>query len=81
MYLDNLQLDEIFVLSEMKSLASITGTQSRMDLINIIISNAKVVNVVSNSYGHIPNELFFTKAEQLLVDWSKLPQRKHQPRR
>ncbi|WP_252736969.1 DUF932 domain-containing protein, partial [Zobellia galactanivorans] len=68
MYLNNLQQDEIFVPSEMKSLACITGIQSRRGLENVIVSNGKVVNVVSNSYGHIPNELFFRKAEQLLVD-------------
>lgn len=68
MYLNNLQQDEIFVPSEMKSLESITGIQSRRGLENVIVSNGKVVNVVSNSYGHIPNELFFGKAEQLLVD-------------
>lgn len=59
MYLNNLQQDEIFVPSEMKPLESITGIQSRKGLENVIVSNGKVVNVVSNSYGHIPNELFF----------------------
>jgi hypothetical protein len=68
MYLKNLQQDEIFVSSEMKSLASITGMESRKGLENAIISNGKIVNVVSKSYGHIPNELFFKKAEQLLID-------------
>ena len=68
MYLNRLQQDEIFVSSEMKSLQSITSMESRRGLENAIISNGKIVNVVSNSYGHIPNELFFKKAEQLLKD-------------
>ncbi len=68
MYLSNLQQDEIFVFSEMKLLKNLTGIQSRRGLENVIISNDKIVNVVSNSYGHIPNELFFKKAEQMLVD-------------
>ena len=68
MYLPNLQQDEIFVSNEMKSLASITGMESRKGLENAIISNGKIVNVVSNRYGHIPNELFFKKAEELLID-------------
>ncbi len=68
MYLQKLQQDDIFVPNEMTSLASITGMESRKGLENAIISNGKIVNVVSNSYGHIPNELFFKKAEQLLVD-------------
>tara|TARA_R110002073_G_scaffold47392_1_gene128556 strand:- start:676 stop:1512 length:837 start_codon:yes stop_codon:yes gene_type:complete len=68
MYLSNLQQDEIFVSSEMKSLKSLTQMESRRGLENAIISNGKTVNVVSNSYGHIPNQLFFKKAEQMLLD-------------
>ncbi len=68
MYLKNLQQDEIFVISEMKSLKNLTGIPSRRGLENVIISNGKIVNVVSNSYGHIPNELFFKKAEKMLLD-------------
>lgn len=70
MYLHNLQQDEIFVSNEMKLLLSITGMESRKGLENAIISNGKIVNVVSNRYGHIPNELFFKKAEALLIDAS-----------
>ncbi len=68
MYLNNLQQDEIFVFSEIKSLKNLTGIQSRRGLENAIISNGNIVNVVSNSYGHIPNELFFKKAEKMLID-------------
>ena len=68
MYLNNLQQDEIFVFSEIKSLKNLTRMESRRGLENAIISNGKIVNVVSNSYGHIPNELFFKKAEKMLVD-------------
>jgi hypothetical protein len=68
MYLSNLQQDEIFVPSEIKSLRSLTEMESRRGLENVIISNGKIVNVVSNSYGHVPNELFFKKAEEMLTD-------------
>jgi hypothetical protein len=68
MYLNKLQQDEVFVFSEMKSLKNLTGIESRRGLENVIISNDKIVNVVSNSYGHIPNELFFKKAEKMLID-------------
>ncbi len=68
MYLQNLQQDEIFVPSEMKSLKSLTQMKSRRGLENAIISNGKIVNVVSNSYGHILNQLFFRKAEKMLTD-------------
>lgn len=52
----------------MKSLRSITQMESRRGLENAIISNGKIVNVVSNSYGHIPNQSFFKKAEEMLTD-------------
>ncbi len=68
MYLNKLQQDEIFMFSEMKSLKSLTQIESRRGLENVIISNGKIVNVVSNSYGHIPNQLFFKKAEKMLID-------------
>ena len=68
MYLSNLQQDEIFVFSEMRTLKSLTLMESRRGLENVIISNGTIVNVVSNSYGHIPNELFFKKAEKILMD-------------
>ncbi|CDF80283.1 conserved hypothetical protein (DUF932) [Formosa agariphila KMM 3901] len=68
MYLKNLQQDDIFVPSEMTALESLIQMPSRRGLENVIISNGKVVNVVSNSYGHIPNELFFKKAETMLED-------------
>ena len=68
MYLNNLQQDNIFVTSAMKPLQELTGMPSRRGLENAIISNGKIVNVVSNSYGHIPNDVFFNKAEQLIMD-------------
>ena len=52
----------------MKSLRTLTQMESRRGLENVIISNGKIVNVVSNSYGHIPNQLFFKKAEEMLSD-------------
>src|SRR5690606_29940208 len=68
MYLDNLQQDYIFVPSRMEAMEALTGIPPRRGMERAIISNGRIVNVVSKSYGHIPNELFFTKAEQLLVD-------------
>ena len=43
MYLQNLQQDEIFVPSEMKSLETLTQMESRRGLENAIISNGKIV--------------------------------------
>lgn len=68
MYLENLQQDEVFVSSEMKSLSEITGIRTRRGFENAIISNGKIVNVVSKSYGHIPNQIFFQRVEEMLID-------------
>ena len=68
MYLNNLQQDEVFVPTELKPLRELTSMEPRRGLENAIISNGKIVNIVSKSYGHIPNELFFKKAEQMLID-------------
>ncbi|SFW76388.1 protein of unknown function [Sinomicrobium oceani] len=68
MYLDKLQQDEVFVPSEVKPLRELTEMEPRKGLENVIVSNGKIVNIVSKSYGHIPNELFFAKAEQMLID-------------
>lgn len=68
MYLNKLQQDNIFVASEIKSLTEAAGMPTRRGLENIIISNGKIVNVVSNSYGHIPNERFFKEAEKMMID-------------
>ncbi len=68
MYLDKLKQDNIYVTSQMKSFSELTGMPTRKGLENIIVSNGKIVNVVSKSYGHIPNERFFREAEKMMVD-------------
>ncbi|WP_083852489.1 DUF932 domain-containing protein [Galbibacter marinus] len=68
MYLDKLQQDEVFVASAVRPLRELTQMEPRKGLENVIVSNGKIVNIVSKSYGHIPNELFFAKAEQMLID-------------
>jgi hypothetical protein len=66
MYLSNLRQDDLFVSSELRSLNEVTGLPTRKGLENVLISNGKIVNVVSSRYGHIPNEIFFKEAiEQL----------------
>jgi len=68
MYLEKLVKDEVFVKSQIKSLKELTNLETRKGMDNAVISNGKIVNVVSNSYGHVPNEVFFKKAEQMLID-------------
>ena len=66
MYLSNLQQDQLFVTSELKPLSSLCELPTRKGLENAIISNGKIVNVVSSRYGHIPNEVFFKKALSMI---------------
>ncbi|RZK18785.1 MAG: DUF932 domain-containing protein, partial [Flavobacterium sp.] len=41
---------------------------TRRGLQNVIISNGEIVNVVSDSYGHLPNENFFIEVERKLIE-------------
>jgi hypothetical protein len=41
---------------------------SRKGMEQAVISNGKLVNVVSNSYGHLPNEKFFLVVEEKLIE-------------
>lgn len=66
MYLEKLIKDEIYTKTEVRNLAGLTGMPTRRGLERVITSNGKIVNVVSNSYGHLPNQIFFKKAEEMM---------------
>lgn len=63
-----LQNDNVFVDSEIKSLSELTGMPVRKRLGQAVISEGQIVNVVSNSYGHLPNEHFFSAVEESLIN-------------
>lgn len=63
-----LQNDNVFVKSKIVSLSSLTQMPSRKGLENAVISEGQVVNVVSKSYGHLPNENFFAEVEVKLTE-------------
>lgn len=63
-----LQNDNIFITSEVKPLASITGLPTRKGLEKAVIASVTLVNVVSKSYAHLPNENFFLHAEEALIN-------------
>lgn len=67
MYLNRLQQDEVFVPAQLRSLEELTGMPNRKGLEQAIVSNGKIVNMVSKRYGHVPNELFFGKAEERVI--------------
>ena len=64
----SLQDDDVYVPNRLVSLSTLTNTPVRKGLENAIISNGQIVNVVSDSYGHLPNSGFFHKVEIQLVD-------------
>lgn len=63
-----LQQDNVFVNSEIKSLKELTGIPVRQRFANAVISEGQIVNLVSASYGHLPNEVFFTAVEEALIN-------------
>lgn len=66
--LANSRQDNVLVDSSIVPLESLTGIASRRGLENAIICENQIVNVVSNSYGHLPNEKFFLGVEEKLID-------------
>lgn len=63
-----LQNDDVFVISSVKSMAELTQHPCRQGLEKAIISNGEIVNVVSKGYGHLPNERFFMEVEEKLME-------------
>lgn len=63
-----LQTDDIFPTNEVRPLNLITGMPCRKGLEHAIISGGQIVNVVSNSYGHLPNDKFFAEVETQLIN-------------
>lgn len=63
-----LQQDNVFVNSTIVNLSHLTNMPVRKGLEKAVISENEIVNVVSNSYGHLPNEKFFLEVEQKLIE-------------
>lgn len=63
-----LQNDNIFVKSALLPISNVTSTPTRSGLDSVIISEGRIVNIVSKSYGHLPNEDFFYKVEEMLIN-------------
>lgn len=64
----HLQHDNVFPTCEIVSLSSLTGRETRRGLENVIISDGQLVNVVSKSYAHLPNDTIFREAERKLLE-------------
>jgi hypothetical protein len=63
-----MQQDNVLVKSEIKNFAELVGMPTRVGMEQVVISEGQIVNVVSNSYGHLPNENFFLVVEEKLIN-------------
>jgi Domain of unknown function (DUF932) len=66
--LNALRNDDIFVSNEVRNFKEVAGINSRKGLDRVILSNGEIVNVVSKSYAHLPNEIFFGQVENMLLE-------------
>lgn len=63
-----LQRDNIYFENSMCSLSEISNLPTRKGLQNAILSNGQIVNVVSKSYYHLPNEIFFETIDRKIQE-------------
>lgn len=60
--------DDVFGKNQVISLSALTNMPVRKGLENAIVCEGQVVNVVSSSYGHLPNQKYFPEVEMKLID-------------
>lgn len=63
-----LQNDNIFVKNSIEDISKFCLIPARQGLDKVILSENKIVNIVSKNYGHLPNQDFFYKIEQMLIN-------------
>ena len=63
-----MRCDNIYIPNEMRPASEVFNVPLRSGWDNCIVSNSKVVNIVSKSYGHLPNQEFFGKIQQKLKE-------------
>jgi hypothetical protein len=63
-----LQNDNVIVTNEVRQFADVANMPVRKGFEQVIISEGQIVNVVSSSYGHLPNENFFLEVEHRLIE-------------
>ena len=64
----DLQNDNVYPSVEIQHTQLLTGLSPRRGLEHCIVSNNKLVNVVSKNYSLLPNENFFTEVETRLIN-------------
>lgn len=63
-----MQNDDVFVSNEIINFSETANMPTRKGMDNLVVSNGKIVNVVSEQYGHLPNEKFFLVVEEKLIE-------------
>jgi len=63
---NGLRQDNIYLPNEVKLVSDVFNMPTRDGWDKAVISNGKIVNLVSKSYGHLPNEEFFGKIQDKL---------------
>lgn len=63
-----MQNDNVFVNSEIRNFSELVNMPVRKGYEQVVISEGEIVNVVSNAYGHLPNEQFFLVVEEKLIN-------------
>ncbi len=67
-FLSRLKKDDVFVKSEIKSLAELTGMPVKKGISNVVVVEGKIVHAVSPTYGFMPNEKYFYEVERALIE-------------
>jgi len=62
----NLQQDNVYPINDIVPFSEISPLKSRRGYEKGIVVEGELVNLVSNSYGHLPNEVLFGEVERLL---------------
>ena len=65
---DGLRQDDLFVSNKIVSVEEAFKYKARKGYEKAVISNDKIVNIVSDSYGHLPNIDFFGQMENKLLE-------------
>lgn len=64
-----LQNDNVFVTNELVDFSQLVGGMKvRKGYEKALISEGEIVNIVSDAYGHLPNEKFFLVVEEKLIE-------------
>jgi len=64
----DLRSDDVYGKNQVVSLAAMAGMPVRKGLEQAIVCEGQIVNVVSSSYGHLPNQKFFSEVDVKLID-------------